>query len=314
MSAGLPPDGSGWRGRTRANRCINIDQIRWCDCTGHKAPGHDRVAREGSRVGHGPSNSRALTELQANACPARHPLSSRHISTYPYRPQFFRMRALDILLIPGFMLDADLWSDVRAVLGRHGRVIDADTTQDMTIEAMADRAIRKLSAPATVIGFSMGGYVARTMVYRAPDKVKGLALIATSPRAHAPSAIRPGMTFRRLGQAAIARSLHPDHRTEALMRRVEQMSERLGPEVFRRQSEMARADDSAMLTHIHCPTLIVAAPQDELRSIAESEMLHNGIAGSTMQIVERSGHLIPMEQPDVLGAALEDFIADISPR
>lgn len=98
------------------------------------------------------------------------------------------------------------------------------------------------------------------------------------------------------------------------MRRVEQMSERLGPEVFRRQSEMARADDSAMLTHIHCPTLIVAAPQDELRSIAESEMLHNGIAGSTMQIVERSGHLIPMEQPDVLGAALEDFIADISPR
>lgn len=247
--------------------------------------------------------------------PAPHAsLSSRHISAYPYRPNFFRMRALDILLIPGFMLDPDLWSDVRAALGRDGRVIDADTTQDLTIEAMADRAIQAMSASAIVIGFSMGGYVARSIAYRAPEKVKGLVLIATSPRAHAPSAVRAGMTFRRLGQAAIARSLHPDHRTEAMMRRVEQMSERLGPEVFRRQSEMVRVDDSAMLSQIHCPALIVAAAQDELRSVAESEMLHDGIAGSIMQIVECSGHLIPMEQPDVLGGALGDFITDINRR
>ncbi|WP_420853319.1 alpha/beta fold hydrolase [Sphingobium estronivorans] len=56
---------------------------------------------------------------------------------------------------------------------------------------MADRAIRALTDPAIVVGFSMGGYVARSIAYRAPDKVKGLALIATSSRAHAPSAIRP---------------------------------------------------------------------------------------------------------------------------
>ncbi|HUD91488.1 hypothetical protein [Sphingobium sp.] len=89
------------------------------------------------------------------------------------------------------------------------------------------------------------------------------------------------------------------------------MNERIGPEVFRRQSEMARVDDSAMLTQIHCPAIIVSAAQDELRSLAESEMLHHGIAGSTMQIVERSDYLIPMEQRDVLGSVVGDFMADI---
>ncbi|HUD91487.1 hypothetical protein [Sphingobium sp.] len=67
--------------------------------------------------------------------------------------------------------------------GRTGRVVDADTTQDMTIEAMADRAIQTLSAPAIVIGFSMGGYVARSIAYRAPGKVKDGAHRYIDPRA-----------------------------------------------------------------------------------------------------------------------------------
>jgi hypothetical protein len=49
---------------------------------------------------------------------------------------------MDILLLPGFMLDADLWSDMRPGLARLGHVVDADTTRDGSIEAMADRAVR----------------------------------------------------------------------------------------------------------------------------------------------------------------------------
>lgn len=64
---------------------------------------------------------------------------------------------MEVLLIPGFMLDADLWRDVRADLGSLGRVVDADTTVDDTIPTMAARALEALSGPALVIGFSMGG-------------------------------------------------------------------------------------------------------------------------------------------------------------
>jgi pimeloyl-ACP methyl ester carboxylesterase len=215
---------------------------------------------------------------------------------------------MDILLVSGFMLDADLWSGIRADLARLGRVIDADTTQDSSIDTMADRAIASMPGPTIVIGFSMGGYVARAIAYRVPHLVRGLALIATSSRPHGGAQLKPDMMFKHLGRAAIARSLHPDNRTDELMIRVQRMSERLGADVFRRQSGMVRQDDTNQLERISCPTLVVAAAQDELRSVAESQILHDRIKSSTMTIIEPSGHLIPMEQPHQLLAALKTLV------
>jgi pimeloyl-ACP methyl ester carboxylesterase len=217
---------------------------------------------------------------------------------------------LDILLIPGFMLDGDLWSDIRYGLSAFGRLVDVDTTLDTSIESMADRALSTMSDRAIVIGFSMGGYVARAITYRAPEKVAALAQIATSSAgdaalANARAAASGSTTgFRRLSRAAVASSLHFDHRTDALIDRVQQMSERLGGEVLRRQSQIRRKDDSDRLCEIKCPALIVAAAQDELRTIEESETLHRGIQGASMELVEQSGHLIPLEQPENLLRAL----------
>ncbi|CAO3438601.1 alpha/beta fold hydrolase [Azospirillum endophyticum] len=216
---------------------------------------------------------------------------------------------MDILLIPGFMLDADLWREVRPRLERFGRVVDADTMQDDTIQGMAARAAAMLSGPAVVVGFSMGGYVARELVYQAPDKVRALALVATSSRgdhgAEASAAAKSAPGFRRLARASVIRSLHPDHRSDALVARVQAMSQRLGAGVFERQSRMRRHDDTLRLAQIRCPALVVAAAHDELRSVAESRTLHDGIAGSAMMIIERSGHLVPLEQPLQLANALE---------
>lgn len=215
---------------------------------------------------------------------------------------------MQIHLVPGFMLAPDLWSDMRPALSAFGELVDVDTTRDSSIAAMAERAVDQISANAIVIGFSMGGYVAREMVYRAPHKVAGLALVATSSRASAARSItlqgRSG--FRELSRNAVARSLHPDHRSDAIMARVQAMSQRLGGEIFERQSQLVRTDDTARLRDIACPTLIVAAAQDELRSFAESQHLQEHIPRSTMTIIQNCGHLIPLEQPELLAAAIAE--------
>lgn len=218
---------------------------------------------------------------------------------------------MEIHLVPGFMLDADLWSDIRPALAGLGDVVDVDTTRDSSIAAMAERAISAMSERAIVIGFSMGGYVAREMAYRAPDRIAGLALVATSAHARSPRQITvQGRTgFRELSRAAVARSLHPDHRSDAMIARVQAMSRRLGGEVFERQSGLVRTDDTARLRDIACPTLIVAAAQDELRTVGESRELHEQIPHSTMTVIQDSGHLIPMEQPHHLFAAIADALA-----
>lgn len=215
------------------------------------------------------------------------------------------MRAMQILLVPGFMLDADMWSDIRPALERLGQLVYVDSTRDSSIDAMAERAVASLTGPAIVIGFSMGGYIARQITYRAPDRVRGLALVATSSRgSHPLPATAIGQKgFRELSRAAVARSLHPEHRNEALIARVQRMSNRLGGEVFERQSRLRRDDDTERLGEIVCPTLVVAAAQDELRSIEESQILQGKIPESTMIIIEKSGHLIPLEQPESLMTA-----------
>lgn len=217
---------------------------------------------------------------------------------------------MDILLVPGFMLDADLWSDIRPALERFGRLVYVDTTQDGSIEAMAVRAVRMMTGPAIVVGFSMGGYVAREIVYQAPRQVVGLALIATSSRGSDPQLPAPSgrKRFHGLSRTAVIRSLHPDHGSEALIARVQRMSRRLGGDVFDRQSNLRREDDTARLGEIICPTLVVAAAQDAVRSIEESKVLYDRIRGSDMIIVDRSGHLIPLERPGQLIEALKPIL------
>ncbi|NYF30679.1 alpha/beta fold hydrolase [Sphingopyxis sp. JAI108] len=222
---------------------------------------------------------------------------------------------MQILLVPGFMLDAEMWSDVRPALARFGHLVDVDTARDISIGAMAERATGSLTGPAIVIGFSMGGYVAREITYRAPDRIRGLALVATSSRSNTPQPATPvGRTgFRELSRSAVVRSLHPDHRSDELIARVQRMSSRLGGEVFERQSRLRRDDDTERLREIACPTLVVAAAQDELRSIEESRTLHDQIPGSAMTIIEQSGHLIPLEQParliSAFSAAFEELLS-----
>lgn len=218
---------------------------------------------------------------------------------------------MDIVLIPGFMLDGDLWREMRPELEAFGRIVDVDMSRDATIRGMAARALADVREPVFVIGFSMGGYVAREMVYQAPERVGALALIATSSKGAEQVPLRAPIDparFRRISRTSALRALHPEHRSDELVDRIQTMSQRLGGIVFQQQSAEPRVDDTERLGSITCPTVVVAAAQDELRTVAESEVLHAGIQSSNLVVIERSGHMIPMEQPEELLRSLRPLL------
>lgn len=220
---------------------------------------------------------------------------------------------MNLLLIPGFMLDADLWRDVLPSLTSYGRVIHADTTQDTSIEAMAARALAGLKGPTLIIGFSMGGYVARMMAYRAPEQISGLILVATSSRGDDTPTRPVAAGGRGLSRRAVAAALHPDHRTELLIGRVQRMGERLGGAVFQRQAQMKRYSDTARLGDLSCPTLIVAGAQDQVRPMVDSQTMHGRIPHSVMTAIEHTGHLIPLEQPESFMRAMRPWCETVRP-
>lgn len=228
-------------------------------------------------------------------------------------------RSLQFFLLPGYMADAALWAEVVPQLSAIGTVSYGDINEGTTLEQLATRTLRNAPQRFVLVGFSMGGYVARTIAQLAPERVAALILVATSSRPDTPrqvaarqaavEAARRTGAFRGLSMAAIKASVHPDRAGDlALLAAVREMGVRLGPEVFATQSSVVRPDTAGTLGRIACPTLVVAADADQLRSREESNELVAGIPDAELVVIANSGHMVPMEQPHQLGEAIHGWL------
>ncbi|ENO88503.1 alpha/beta fold hydrolase [Thauera linaloolentis] len=225
---------------------------------------------------------------------------------------------MTILFVPGFMADSTLWDDMVALLDAPRPLQFANLDTGDSIPGMALAVLDQAPADFVLVGFSMGGYVAREMARLAPDRVQALALIATSAREDSPeqarrkaSALRQlsSARFSGLGRASVTASVHPSRsRDEGLIERVRAMSIKLGKDVFARQAAIQRDSDIDVLSEIRCPTLIVAADGDLLRSIEEAKELVAGIPDAELAVIPGSGHMIPLEAPRALAETLSGWL------
>ncbi|CAX57876.1 alpha/beta fold hydrolase [Erwinia billingiae] len=225
-----------------------------------------------------------------------------------------------LVLLPGVMCDAGLWQAMTDELAAFGPLVFGDLSQDSSLEAMAARVLQQAPERFTLVGFSMGGFVAREMIRQAPERVEKLILIATSSQqdseqaqafkaATAKTLQSARGAFRGLGHKAIALSLSEKHAgDEGLQQQVLAMSQRMGREAYCRQLLMARNSDTALLPQITCPTLVIAAAEDRMRTLHESEVLRDNIAGATLTVIEDSGHMLPLEQPQALATVMTRWL------
>ena len=53
---------------------------------------------------------------------------------------------------------------------------------------------------------------------------------------------------------------------------------------------------------------VVCGEEDVITPQADAEALHAGIAGSTLELIPKAGHLANLEAPDAFNRALEAFL------
>ncbi|WP_332052144.1 alpha/beta hydrolase [Reyranella sp.] len=226
----------------------------------------------------------------------------------------------DLVLLPGFMCDAELWTDMLPDLAPIGPVHYGNVYQDDTLEGMARRVLAEAPGKFVLIGFSMGGFVARVLALMAADRVTGVAFVASSARGYSAeerarrqAGWQPGNRPPRAN--GVAAGLHPDReRDPVLLERLRSMQRRLGPAVRARQAALVRNDGYADLGRITCPALVVACRQDRLRTFAETEHMARCLPHARFEVIEDCGHMAPLERPRELAALLNDWLGrDVLP-
>lgn len=219
------------------------------------------------------------------------------------------------------MTDQALWSRMAPGLAELGTCTFADLSRTDDLEVTARDLLKNAPDTFILIGFSLGGFVAREIVRLAPERISGLVLMNSSARPPRPeiakrNAFLIGHTkergFRGLSSDAVKKAFHPDLRDDAaLTQEIKDMALRMGGDAFIRQLSIQRPDRRADLADIACPTLVIWARQDELRSLKESEEMAEAIPGAKLEIIEDCGHMTPMEAPSAVLDLLTSWLGDV---
>lgn len=227
----------------------------------------------------------------------------------------------NMVFIPGYMTDDRLWDEVKEPLEQQGAILTlAQLDEGETLAEMAERIIESCPPTFVLLGFSMGGYIARQILQRIPERVSALILIATSSRADSAQQQRikaaaadavTATSYNGLSNQSLGYSLHLERsRDPELLHRLKAMGQRLGYDVFVRQSRLDRDSDTETLSQISCPTLIIAAQDDRMRSFEEAIEMQERIAGAVLRVIPDCGHMIPLEQPAAMCEEIIDWLIE----
>lgn len=220
-----------------------------------------------------------------------------------------------LILIPGLLNDEDLWRDQVAALPSGFDVRIADITRGETMAALVEAVFALAEGPVAVAGFSLGGYVAQAMLKRSPGRIERLALLDTGFRPDTPerAAERAHLTrlatasgkFLGIGDRLLGTYLAPDHAANPDMaERVKAMTQRLGAEVFIRQSSLVREDGEAALRAFDGPALVLCGEVDQITPPEGHREMAALLANAELVVAPGCGHLPPIEAPDLVSGAL----------
>ncbi|MGA0934939.1 MAG: alpha/beta fold hydrolase [Pseudohongiellaceae bacterium] len=228
-----------------------------------------------------------------------------------------------LYLLPGLLCDARVWVHQCAHLADLVECRVPDFRQCDSLDAMADVVLADAHERFYVAGHSMGGRVAMQVLSKAPERVIKLALLDTGIHPAGNSSGEPEKRqalidlAEREGMAALARQwglpmLHPDRHSDTdLVDTFFGMIESYSLDSYKGQVKalLERPDAKPFLARAPADTLVLCGREDTWSTPAQHEDIAAALPDHPdVVVIEHSGHMVSMEQPDAVTKALRDWL------
>jgi pimeloyl-ACP methyl ester carboxylesterase len=239
-----------------------------------------------------------------------------------------------VLLINGLGAHTAMWDTLERSL--HGfRILEFDLPgagqadvpkRPVSVPGLARLATRILDRfgidRADVVGYSMGGIVAQQLAADAPDRVRRLVLVATSPGLGAVHGdlrallnimtparyLSPQLYARTIGSLAGGRA----RRDSAWVAEQGTLRLRHAPPLRGYIGQMASLvlwSGLPFLARIQHPVLVVAGDDDPLTPVANGMLLAHMLPNGRLLVLRGEGHLMLMDADSTVLPAIQEFLS-----
>ncbi len=242
---------------------------------------------------------------------------------------------LPVVLLHGFPFDHTIWAAQQSALSDAYRVITPDlrghgqspalTADVYSMDDFARDVIALLDTldieRAVWAGHSMGGYIMLAALRRAPERIAGVALVASNPypdppekqagrRATAERVLAEGSVIAADGMRPIMFAPGFDLDSESTQTCYAMMANTAPETIAAAQRGMAgRPDSVPTVRDLTVPAVVIAGANDQIMGINVARgMIDILPAGTTLVEIADSGHMPMLEQPAALTVALRAFL------
>jgi pimeloyl-ACP methyl ester carboxylesterase len=206
----------------------------------------------------------------------------------------------------------------------------ADHRNCIGMELVWQDAVQLIEAlapgPVHFCGLSMGGFVAMRTAARRPDLVRSLILLETSadpeplenvPRFRLLNGVTrvfgTGLVRGKVAPIMLGKTILTDSARRADVDRF--------TELMSRRRDIWRAVNGVVdrggiyheLSRITAPTLVVVGDDDVATPRDKAERIAGAIAGAKLMAIPRAGHSSPVEEPELVTTAIEQFLNTLTP-
>lgn len=239
----------------------------------------------------------------------------------------------DLVLLHGWGLSSDIWSDLADRLAEHYRVTLIDLpglgrsapAGDMSLEPVVEALLDVAPESAHWVGWSLGGQLALALTERAPERVISLSLISANPCFVARDDWSCAMAPEVFG--AFVESL-ADNETKTLQRfaalqtrgsatareELKQLKavvaaaepQALAPALMLLESDLRQA-----LAGLSCPAQLILGAEDQLVPVELASRVRELNPRMSTQLMEQSAHLPFVSHADEVLIMLDALVRQV---